>query len=164
MVVQRRWNRGWLVLASLVGVLVLGACGGGTRGGGADPAAAFAGNWTFQDGSVMPACSGVILGDIALSGDTASVTRIDGGHVAIAISDAQLTCHINFTVSESTATADAGQTCAINVMGTMVPVAITAWTMTLSGSSISMSMSGTANAFIVSCTPSGTGTLVQPPR
>jgi hypothetical protein len=166
MVVQMRWNRSFLVfcslLGSLVGALLFGACGGGTGSGGADPAAAFAGNWTFQDGSVTPACSGIVFGDIALSGDTASVTRIDAGHVALAFSNAQLTCHINFTVSESTATAEAGQTCSISVMGTTIPVAITSWTMTLSGTSISMSMSGKANALIVSCMPSGTGTLVQP--
>jgi hypothetical protein len=156
--VQLPRNRSWFIL----GALLFGACGGGGSDSG-DPASAFAGTWVFKDGAVTPSCSGVtVAGQIDLTGNTAAVTRTDAHHIALAFSNAELTCGINFTVSGSTATADASQACTISVMGATVPVAIKSWTMALSGSSISMSMSGTASVFIVSCTPSGTGTLVQP--
>lgn len=153
---ELRRKRSWLIV---VGALLFGACGGGSDG--ADPATAFAGTWVFQDGSVIPSCSGVTFGDIALSGDTAALTRIDAHHIALALSNSELTCRINFAVSESTAIADPAQACTISAMGTTVPVSISSWTLALSESSISMSMSGKVNVVVISCTPSGAGTLVR---
>ena len=106
-------------------------------------------------------CGAVSVPAITLTGNTATITRVDASHITLAFSNTQLMCNLNFAVSGSTATAASGQTCTINVMGTTAPVDITSWTLTASGGMLSMSMAGTARVAIVSCTPTGTGTLVR---
>lgn len=121
----------------------------------------FVGTWSFQWGSIMPMCSGVTLGDIDLTGDTVSITKIDTTHVAMMISGGGVMCDVRFTVDGSKATADSGQTCAISSSGYNAVLDVKSWTMTLAGSTIDMSMSGTASVLIVSCTPTSTGTMVR---
>jgi hypothetical protein len=103
----------------------------------------------------------VNIAAIPLTGDTATIRQIDATHIALALSNVQLTCNLNFAVSGSTATAAAGQTCSITEMGTSAPVNVSSWTLMLSGNTLSMSMAGTAQIAIISCTPSGTGTLAR---
>jgi hypothetical protein len=137
-----------------------GRAGGGNGGGAAsDPATAFVGGWTFESGSVTPMCTGASVPAIALTGNAVSITKIDAGHINLSFSNSELTCNIDFVVSGATATAEAAQSCTIKVSGTSATFNVTTWTLTQSGNTISMSISGTAKVAIVSCTPSGTATL-----
>lgn len=138
-----------------------GRAGGGGNGGAAasDPATAFVGGWTFDSGSVAPTCSGVSVPAIALTGNAVSITKIDTGHINLSFSNSELTCSINFAVSGATATAESAQSCTIKVSGTSGTFNVTTWTLTESGNSISMSVSGTAKVAVVSCTPTGTAVL-----
>jgi hypothetical protein len=150
-------KRAWLVAAAL-----LIGCGSSNGGGGGDPAAAFAGNWTFASGSIMPACSGVQIDNIDLTGVPVMLTHTDPTHVSL-VSTTGITCDVKFNVSGTTATAAAGQSCTIDAGGTFgqVTVNISSWTLSLSGSTLTSNMNGTAAVLIVSCVPTSTGTLTK---
>jgi hypothetical protein len=145
------------------GVIVFGlslGCSSSTPSGGGDPAAAFAGNWTFQSGSVMPMCSGITIPDVNLTGDPVTITRDDATHIHLVTTNG-ITCNVALTVSGTTATVAANQTCTIVApapIGTAT-VNITSWTLTLSGNTIATSMNGTAAVSVISCTPTSSGTL-----
>ena len=93
------------VLAAALGVL--GSSGCGSSGATGDPAAAFAGNWTFDSGSIMPACTGVNIAAVNLTGVPVAITKVDTTHVKLTTT-AGITCDVNFSVSGATATVAAG--------------------------------------------------------
>lgn len=138
-----------------------GAAGhGGTGGGsGTDPSASFVGSWTFDSGSVTPTCTGVTVAAISLTGSAVTITKIDATHINFAFSNSELSCSVDFAVGGTTATAEAAQTCTINVIGMSGTFDVTAWTLTESGGTISMSVNGTANVSVVGCKPTGMGML-----
>lgn len=141
------------VCGAAAALLLLG-CGSSSITG--DPAAAFAGNWTFGSGSIDATCN-VTIPSFDLTGDTLTITRVDSTHVKTSLQGNGLSCDVNFTVTGSTATAPGGQTCAVTttVSGTTVTavIQISAWSLVVSGETLSNSMSGTATAAggLVSC-------------
>lgn len=132
---------------------------GGMGGSAADATTPFVGSWTFDSGSVTPMCTGVTVAAIQLTGNAVSITRIDATHIGFSFSNSELSCNVDFTVSGTTATAETGQTCSISVMGVSTTFDVSAWTLTESGNTISMTVSGTAKVAVVSCSPSGSGML-----
>jgi hypothetical protein len=140
--------------------LFLFGCGSSSIAG--DPAAAFAGNWTFGSGSIQPMCNISGISPVDLTGDTLDVVRVDSTHVSTSLTGSGIMCDVNFTVTGTTATAASGQSCVVMVpVGTMnvsVTINISAWTLTVSGDMLSMAMNGTATAAgILSCTPTADG-------
>ena len=147
----------------ILAVAFILGCGSG-GGSGGDPAAAFAGTWTFDSGSITPACTGVTIPPVDLTGLSTVLTRKDGTHIGL-VSTSGIVCNVTFNVSGSTATAASGQTCTLDVgtvggidVGT-VTVAISSWTLSLSSDTLTSTMSGTASVVVVSCTPTSSGTL-----
>jgi hypothetical protein len=146
-------------------VVAAGACSSSGGNSGAD-ADAFVGTWTFQSGAITPACSLVMLDPIDMTGDVVTMTKTDANHVTMMISGNGVMCDVAFAVDGKTATAAAGQTCAISASGYNAVVNVSSWTMTLSGSNdIGMSMMGTtsvtAMGFTINCAPTATGTMVR---
>ena len=145
----------------VVAALFLFGCGSNSIAG--DPAAAFAGSWTFGSGSIQPMCGGLgsSLTPFDLTGDTLSIARVDPTHVSTSLTGSGVMCNVNFTVAGSTATAESGSTCAVIVpigtSSTSVNIAINTWTLTVSGNALTMSMSGSADAGIFTCTPTADG-------
>jgi len=143
--------------------LFLFGCGSSSTAG--DPAAAFAGNWTFGSGSIQPTCAGslgAMITPIDLTGDTLSIVRVDPTHVSTSLTGSGVMCDVNFTVAGTKATAVSGQTCVVTVSTVAVTVDISAWTLTLSGEMLSMTMNGTATAAgILSCTPTADGSATR---
>jgi hypothetical protein len=151
-------------LLKLLAVLALAAgCSSSSSPSGPN-ADSYVGTWTYQSGSIVPNCpSGLNVSNIDLTGQTMTVTKVDSTHVAVMIAATDVMCDVNFTVNGATATANPGQTCAIQANGQSANVSITTWTLTLasSGTQLSTSMSGTATVLIVTCTPTSTGTLTK---
>jgi hypothetical protein len=129
--------------------------GGGGGSGASDPTAAFVGGWKFDSGTVTPACTGASVPAITLTGNAVSITKIDAGHINLSFSNSELACNVDFAVSGVTATAESAQTCTITVMGVSATFDVTTWTLTESGSTITMAVSGTAKVATVSCKPAG---------
>ncbi len=143
--------------AVLVLALAVASCGSSSS---SNPDA-FVGNWTFQSGSIVPNCTGIMLGDINLTGDAVPITKVDATHIAMMVSATGAMCNVRFTVNGNTATADSGQTCAMMDGVYAATMSVTSWTLSLSNDTITMSMSGTAAVAIVTCAPTSTGTLVR---
>lgn len=143
-------------IALIAGLLLLG-CGSGSGGGNAAP---FVGMWTYGNGTLTPMnCSilGTTIPQVDLTGDTVTITMgSDSSHLQFSAGTA---CTINFSVSGTVATAAAGQTCTIPVMGINAVINVSAWTLTLTGGTISTAFSGSAPIGGTSCTASGSGTL-----
>jgi hypothetical protein len=156
----RPLNRSTGVVGIAAALLALSACGGSSLGGSAVPADAFAGDWSFTSGSIMPMCSANVS-DIALQGNAATITKTDASHIKLLIATADVMCNVMFSVSGSTATIEAAQTCMINADNQSATVDITTWTLTSSAAGISMSMAGTANVVIITCNPTATGMMVK---
>jgi hypothetical protein len=151
------------LLISLALVLMAGCSSSGNPGSSGPSADSYVGTWTFQSGSINPGCPASLnVPSIDLTSQPVSISKVDSTHIAmmIAATDQSVMCDVNFTVNGSTATAASGQTCAIKASGITATVMVTSWTLTLSGSTIDMSMMGTANA-IVTCNPTSTGTLTK---
>jgi len=144
--------------------LFLFGCGSSSISG--DPAANFAGNWTFGSGSIQPMCTGITIAPVDLTGDTMSVVRVDPTHVSTMLTGTGVMCDVNFTVTGTVATAVSGQTCVVTVpvstMNVAVTINISSWTLNLSGDTLSIAMSGTATASILSCTPTADGMATRP--
>jgi hypothetical protein len=144
--------------------LFLFGCGSSSISG--DPAAAFAGNWTFGSGSIEPMCSGVTIVPVDLTGDTMTIVRVDATHVSTMLTGTGVMCDVNFTVTGTVATAVTGQTCVVTVpvatTSTTVTIHISSWTLNVLGDMLSMSMNGTATASILSCTPTADGNATRP--
>jgi hypothetical protein len=140
-----------------------GGGGGGNAGAGGstatDATSPFVGSWTFDSGQIAPNCQGITPSAIQLTGNKVAITKVDSGHINLSFSNSELDCSVAFAVSGATATAEAGQTCSIAVMGTSGTFDVGTWTLTESGNSISMTISGTASVSVVSCTPAGTAVL-----
>ena len=145
--------------------LFLFGCGSSSITG--DPAAAFAGTWTFGSGSIDPMCSGVTIAPVDLTGDTMTIVRVDSTHVSTTLTGTGVMCDVNFTVTDKVATAVTGQTCVVTVpvatTSTTVIIHISSWTLNVSGDTLSMSMAGTATASILNCTPTASGNATRPP-
>ena len=138
--------------------LFLFGCGSSSITG--DPAANFAGTWTFGSGSIQPMCTPDVSGisPVDLTGDILSIVRVDPTHVSTSLTGSGVMCDVNFTVTGTTATAVSGQTCVVTASNVTVTVDISAWTLTVSGDMLSMAMNGTATAAgILSCTPTANG-------
>jgi hypothetical protein len=146
--------------AAAAAFLLLG-CGSNAVMTNSDPAAAFAGSWTFGSGSLQPMCTGLgaSITPIDLTGDTMTIVHVDATHVSTTLMGSGVDCDINFTVNNSTATAETGQMCmvSVNVGGQATAVPINTWTLTVSGNALSMSMTGSANPVIFTCTPTADG-------
>ena len=150
------------VVGIAAALLALPACGGNSLGGSGAPADAFVGDWSFMSGSIMPMCPASLnVSDIPLQGNTATITKIDTSHVRVLIATADVMCNVMFSISGSTATIEAGQTCMINADNQSATVNITTWTLTSSAGGLAMSMTGTANVVIVTCNPTATGMLTK---
>ena len=134
---------------------------------GSDPAAAFAGSWTFSTGMIDPMCSGGLsLTPFDLTGDTLTITRGTSTQVMTMLTGTGFMCDVTFNVSGTTATAEANQTCAFTVAvggtSTVVTVDISSWTLTVSGDNLTMSMTGSASIPpLFTCAPSGMGTATR---
>ena len=144
--------------------LFLFGCGSSSIAG--DPAANFAGNWTFGSGSIQPMCNISGISPVDLSGDTLTIIRVDSTHVSTSLTGSGLMCNVNFTVTGTTATAARGSSCVVTVpvSGTSITVniVITSWTLTVSGDSLAMSMNGTAAAPpLLSCTLTADGSATR---
>jgi hypothetical protein len=143
------------VCGAAAALFLLGCGSSGSITG--DPAAAFAGAWTFGSGSIDAMCN-VAIPSFPLTGDTLTITRVDPTHVATSLQGNGLMCDVNFTVTGSIATATTGQTCAVTttVSGATVTavIQISAWSLTVSGDTLTNSMSGTASAAsgFITCT------------
>ena len=150
--------------------LFLFGCGSSSIAG--DPAANFAGAWTFGSGSINPMCNVAGIPSVDLTGDTMTITRVDPTHVATMLTGTGVMCDVNFTVTGSVATATSGQTCLVTapvtVAGVMMNIPVTidisSWTLNVSGDTITIAMSGTATAEggLLSCTPTADGSATRP--
>jgi hypothetical protein len=153
-----------------LGFLALGCGSSGSGGGSSDPAAAFAGTWTFGSGSIQPMCN-LNIPAFDLTGDTMKVTSTDATHVATMLTGSGVMCDVNFTVNGDTATAEANQTCVvtttITLLGTPMSLAvnidINTWTLSVSGDMLTIAMTGSASAEqgAVNCSPTADGTATR---
>jgi hypothetical protein len=136
-----------------------GAVGG--AGSAQDPADAFAGSWTFSAGSIAPMCGAINVPAVPLTGNLVTIEKLAPNLINFRFSNTSLTCTLEFAVAGSAAVVGPGQTCSFTAMGVRTTIAITSWTLMLSGGTMSMTMAGTARVANVNCTPTGTGTLVR---
>jgi hypothetical protein len=140
-------------------VLLLG-CGSSSGGGNGAP---FIGSWTYATDSTLTPSNCTVLGQtippLDLSGETISITA---GASASQIDFVEGTaCTIKFTVSGTTATAAADQSCTLPVSGISAVLNVSSWTLTLSGDTLTAGFSGSAPIGGTSCTASGTGSLAK---
>ena len=144
-------------IALVAGLLLLGC---GSSGGGGGNGAPFVGMWKYSSGTVTPMnCSilGTPIPALDLAGDTVTISMgTDSSHLQFVEG---MACTINFSVSGSIATASAAQMCTIPVMGVNAVINVSAWTLTLTGDTISTNFSGSAPIGGANCTASGSGTL-----
>jgi hypothetical protein len=122
-----------------------------------DDAAKFVGAWTFDSGSVPAMCPPPLpSATLQLTGLVETITKVDTTHIKV---EAGSGCSVNFSVSGSTAMAASGQTCIFNTQAFgEVSVAISTWTLSLSGATLSQTITGSAFG---ACTASGSGTATQ---
>ena len=140
--------------------LFLFGCGSSSSTG--DPAAAFAGAWTFGSGSIQPMCNISGITPFDLTGDTLTVIRVDATHVATTLTGTGVMCDVNFTVS-GTCVVTAPVTIGGTQMNIPVNIIISTWTLSLSGDTLSMAMTGTATAeSLLTCAPTADGTATRP--
>ncbi|HLK89639.1 MAG TPA: hypothetical protein VKZ18_07090 [Polyangia bacterium] len=149
-----------------LGILLVGcsSSGGGTT---TDQSAALVGSWTYSSGSIDPMCN-LTISPFDLTGDTMTVTKVDNTHVQTMLTGNGVMCDVTFSVSNGVAAAEPNQTCAVTEMVTgfgnvAVTIDITAWTLTVSGDTLTMSMNGTASAVggALTCTPMASGTATR---
>jgi hypothetical protein len=150
-----------LVTLALALAPLAAACGGSSSS--TDSTTAFLGTWTFDTGQATATCTGNIpSATIPLAGLSGMITKVDNMHIKF---EANSACIIPFSVSGSTATAQSGQSCTLPVpMLGPTPIAITSWTLTLSGSTMSAAIVGTAlGTSPPLCNATGSGTLTMHP-
>jgi hypothetical protein len=153
-----------------VAALFLLGCGSSSIAG--NPAANYAGNWTFGSGSIQPMCNIAGIPAVDLTGDTLTIIRVDSTHVATTLTGMGVMCDVNFTVAGNIATAATGQTCAVTApvtiggvsMNIAVTIDISSWTLNISGDTLTIAMTGTASAEggLLSCTPTADGMATRP--
>ncbi|MFL5308326.1 MAG: hypothetical protein ACJ8F1_24155 [Polyangia bacterium] len=142
-------------------VLVLGLATASCGSSSSSNPDSFVGQWTYQSGSIVPNCSGITVGDIDLTGDAVSITKVDSTHIAMVVAATGAMCNVRFAVDGNTATADTNQTCAISDGTYNATLHVTSWTLLMDSGTITMSMKGTAAVSIISCAPTSTGTMVR---
>jgi hypothetical protein len=145
-------------LIAVLGFALAGAACSSSSGSNAD---AFVGTWTFTSGTITPMnCSlgGTSVPPVDLTGSQLVVTKVDDSHVTAMLSS---TCAPTFSTSGSTATVASNQSCGVMTSGLTVTVAISSWTMSVTGDSMTTSMSGSVG-LLAGCTVSGTGMLTKP--
>ena len=112
----------------------------------------FVGTWTYA-GTINPNCMDVA--PIDLTGSSATITATDSSHIVMNLVGF---CMVKFDVDGFVATASGGQTCSLAIPGLgTVPIAITKWTMMVSGDVITSDVTGGA----FGCLPGGVGTLTR---
>jgi hypothetical protein len=151
-----------------------GVTANGGTGGAVDSTGSFIGKWTFASGSFQPQCTPSVP-SFGLTGFATHITQIDGTHIS---SDwtggdptAQLMCNTTCTVNGDVATAEAGQTCQfIEMVGLggsspawyAVVVPVTGLTLTVSGDSLSVALTGGASSTaLFTCLPTASGTATR---
>ena len=144
------------VLGSLA--IAVGACSSNTgSGGGADN---FVGTWTYDSSSMLVPMNCSLLGttipNISLAGQMLQITKIDDSHISALLGT---NCNVRFSVNGTTATADSGQTCNITYMVVTFTLNVSSWTLTLNGSTLTSTESGSAPIGGAMCTATGNGTL-----
>jgi hypothetical protein len=128
------------------------SCGGG----GANQTDKFVGPWTFASGTLVPMCPIAGVPNFNLMGLPVTFQKVDASTISLMLNAG---CIVSFKVSGNKATVEAKQTCSLDTgsaLGT-VSVAITTWSLTLTGDHIDSSLSGTASF----CTAMGTAVLVR---
>ena len=157
-----------------LGILLVGCSSSG--GGSGDQTAPFIGTWTYTSGSIVPMCSlgssPLTISNFDLTGDTMTVTKLSNTEVGTMLMGTGVMCDVKFTVSGTTATAEAGQSCVVTVplnlgTGTMniaVTIDISTWTLMVSGDTLTIAMTGsaTAESGLVTCAPTASGTATRP--
>jgi hypothetical protein len=132
-------------------VVALAALVAGCSSGNAD---AFVGEWTYA-GTIAANCVGITIPDLPLDGATVSIVASDDEHLQVVV---DTTCMVTFAVDGNKATADAGQTCMLEIPSAGVQsIAITSWTLTLADGVITSQFAGG----LLVCAPSGVGTLTK---
>lgn len=112
------------------------------------------GTWTYSTGTLDATCPGGLVPPIStsLAGQTASVMAGTSSDLVATQQTAYGTCTILFTVDGTTASANPGQTCTLNVAaaGMTLPVtlSVTSWTLTSSAdaSTLTTTAAGTASS------------------
>jgi hypothetical protein len=132
-------------------VVALAGLIAGCGGGNAD---AFVGEWTYA-GTIAANCVGITIPDLPLDGATVSIVASDDEHLQVVV---DTTCMVKFTVDGNRATADANQTCSLEIPTAGVQnIKITSWTLNLADGVITSQFTGS----LLVCAPSGTGTLTK---
>ncbi len=132
-------------------VVALAALVAGCSSGNAD---AFVGEWMYT-GTIAANCSLITIPDLPLDGATVSIVSSDDEHLQVVV---DTTCMVKFTVDGNRATADAGQTCDLEIPSAGVQsIDITSWTLSLADGVITSQFAGV----LAVCLPSGTGTLTK---
>ena len=136
------------------GLVSLACSSGGGNGVG------LVGTWTFTSGSVTPMMCSVlglsITTSFPLAGQELPIVKgADSSHVEVSAGS----CPVTFTVTGTSASAAPGQACNVSFGGISAPVTISSWTLTLTGDTLTSSLSGSAPTGGPSCTLSGAGTL-----
>jgi hypothetical protein len=132
-------------------VVALAGLVAGCGGGNAD---AFVGEWTYA-GTIAANCTGITIPDLPLDGATVSIVASDDEHLQVVV---DTTCMVKFTVDGNRATADAGQTCSLEIPTVgLQSISITMWTLNLADGVITSQFKGG----LLVCAPSGTGTLTK---
>jgi hypothetical protein len=134
-------------------VALAAVIGGGCSSGNAD---AFVGEWTYA-GTIAANCVGITIPDLPLDGATVTIVASDDEHLQVVVDS---TCMVNFTVDGNRATADAGQTCMLEVPSAgLQSITINSWTLSLADGVITSQFSGG----LLVCAPTGTGILTKAP-
>jgi hypothetical protein len=142
-----------LALAALLSSTLAASCGGG----GGDQTKSFVGPWTFASGALVPMC-GAIQGvpTFNLAGLNVTFAKLDDSTISLMLGSG---CAVKFHVSGSMASAASGETCTLDVGPPLgqTSIAITKWTLALTGEHIDAMIAGTA----FPCTATGTAVLVR---
>jgi hypothetical protein len=109
-----------------------------------------------MSGQLTPTCLTMALSPFDLTGLNVTFAKVDDSTISLT---ANAGCVVHFHVSGNQATVAASQTCALDVGGAlgMQSIAITKWTLTLSGDHMDADIAGTASI----CTAAGTAVLVK---
>jgi hypothetical protein len=147
----------------LAAALLLAGCGSSAD---ADKTAPFVGPWTVTTGTLTGMCTGLPAPFMQpLTGGQQTITKTADGALSLTILP---NCNITMDVAGTVATLRATtppQTCMFQFMfmGTSLPVMATfsSGTFTVTGSNASFSYVGSANAGILNCMVTGTGTSMK---
>jgi hypothetical protein len=102
-------TRASIVRVSAAAALLVLGCGGG-----AGPADAFVGSWTFDSGSIdFGICGGVVLPPIDFTGAVLTITKDDSTDVTATFAATDVSCDIMYTVRPGQGQVKTGQ-CAIS--------------------------------------------------